>query len=250
MEMWEFGEIIVAELTGGKRFPFGNVAYDIGPSAAWPDALWQVKTRNHTSHTGAEKTNEYTLYDTDAAVERAKRIAEERGLIPRFACVRVNSPERTVTIYHGRMADSANWKWVPMRPEDRLGYPTLAKNRLDRRIDPNWSNDQTKPRWPTGKLCLALMQFVGPLDKWEYGSGADLAPNGFWAWSFVDHLDDNLIEGDCFIRDNDARSYEDCLADMVQFGADSYDGLVMYIRDKDGLFQGPLKKSEGSTPVR
>jgi hypothetical protein len=80
-----------------------------------------------------------------------------------------------------------------------------------------------------------LWSHIGPLDRLELGLAADLAPAGFWAWSFVDHLDERLVEGDCFIRDSDPESYEACLESMREHAAECDGGLVMYIRDRDGL---------------
>jgi hypothetical protein len=102
----------------------------------------QVKFRNHTRHTGAEKRDVYNMFDSPAEVEEARRIPRDHDAIPAWITGTVNAPRQTYCVYWGLFSELPNWQAVPMSPDARRRYLALVLDRRDARIDPEWSNNR------------------------------------------------------------------------------------------------------------
>jgi hypothetical protein len=113
--------------------------------------LWSVKTRNHTTCTGATKSDDYNLHcngkpgDPMAQVRAAEEIRRSQNAIPMYAAVTVDAPHQRYDVRLGRIDDLPNKRYIPMslkarRERDKI----IAENEFDSRIKPEWSNVRSK----------------------------------------------------------------------------------------------------------
>jgi hypothetical protein len=156
-ELGEFGEIVVCEHLRKNGYQscthIGGVneCYDAEAYKGGQKHLFSIKTRNHTTHTGALKEDDYNLFhngkkggDPNAKVRTALKIAHNQNAIPMWATVRVDAGRQEHTIYAGRVVDLKDKRYVPMGANDRLWHHKLAENVFDPRIKPEWSNVKKK----------------------------------------------------------------------------------------------------------
>ena len=152
-ELGDFAELVVCEqlakngwqncrLIGGF-----NPCYDIEAYKGGQEHLFSVKTRNHTTHTGDLKKDDYNLFhrrqkesDFHAVVKTALEIAHSQNAIPMWATATVDAGQQKYTICDGRVADLKGKRYGPMGPNDRLRHHKLAENVFDPSIKPEWSN--------------------------------------------------------------------------------------------------------------
>jgi hypothetical protein len=156
-ELGDFGEIVVCEQLSENgyqsctRIGGNNECYDVEAYKGGQKNLFSIKTRNHTTHTGALKEDPYNLFhngkkgcDLYAKVQTALKSAHSQNAIPMWATVRVDAERQEYTIYYGRVADLKDKRYVPMSQNDRLWHHKLAENVFDPRINPEWSNVKKK----------------------------------------------------------------------------------------------------------
>jgi hypothetical protein len=113
--------------------------------------LVPVKTRNHTTCTGATKNDDYNLFcngkpgDPMAQVREAQKIARSQNAILMWAAVTVDAPRQRYDIRFGRIDDLPNKRYIPMGPKARRERDKIiAENKFDPRIKPEWSNVRSK----------------------------------------------------------------------------------------------------------
>ena len=154
-ELGRFGETVVCERIAQNGYSCiylggSNRCFDIEACKDGQKFLFSVKTRNHTTYTGALKTDYYNLFfsrnpsDPYAVVNTALEIARSRSAIPMWAAVRVDTVHQRLDIYYGRVLDLPDKRYIPMSPSNRLKHLKLAEGAFDSRIKPAWSNVRNK----------------------------------------------------------------------------------------------------------
>jgi hypothetical protein len=121
---------------GGTNPCFDYEAYKGGQKF-----LFAVKTRNHTTCTGAIKNNDYNLHNPMAQVRRAEEIARSQNAISMCVAVTVDARRQCYDIRIDLIDDLPNKRYIPMSLKARRDRRRIiAENEFDLRIKPEWSN--------------------------------------------------------------------------------------------------------------
>jgi len=144
-EIQRFGESVVLEHLIKQGYK-GNLlrknhrCFDISAYRDGQQFPFSVKARNHTTHTGEEKKDDYNLLHGKGRVEEAYQIAKQGNAIPMWATVRVNAINKVYDGYWGRIDKLRNPKSVPMKAADRKRHDKFGENIADERIKEGWTN--------------------------------------------------------------------------------------------------------------
>jgi len=168
-ELGRFGETVVCERLAQNGYSCTylgdtNRCFDIEAYKDGQRFLFSVKTRNHTTYMGDIKKDYYNLFfsrkprDPKAVVNAAFEIARGRSAIPMWAAVRVDTASQRFDIYHGRVIDLPDKRYIPMGPSDRLKHLKLAEGEFDSRINPVVKREAFKPASERTPRNPALMK--------------------------------------------------------------------------------------------